>query len=284
MGNEIALIKDGSVVTDDTRDMLRDLHSFIRKYVYEPNMNLEELDDKALSFIYQVSKMKADDLGKVTFASVRQAFKESLDADLPVDGRMLAYVYRRSNSLLYTPGWRGYVYQIKRIHPGAFVDVQLLWPEDHFAYSSADGLARYEYRPQKPIRGDFSNVRGGFCYVWWKEQGREFAKVGTMEKEELARAQDKATTQKVWTTWPGEMKKKVIIRRTCKVEFVGNPLMDALLAADKDDYTPAAETCIARPNLINYADVQPLDLTSAQPKAIVAEPVISLPARGEAGK
>lgn len=263
---QIVTLQAADLVVKSIKDLTEDL----RITADQPNFishRPENLSDLLLSFAYQCKKMKPEELAKCTRGSVREAFKTSLDIGVPVDARGLAYLTRYGNELTYHIGYKGLVFKIKQLRPGAVVEVHLVYKEDTFSYESGSGIAKYTYKAANPFRDDFQNAVGGFCYISYFKNGREYSSVTTVSKTEIdeARKASKASAYGPWKNWLGEMKKKVIVRRACKIEFIGEPEMESLLDKDNEEYDFTQPSPADRAKSVNYAVVQPLD-NSATPE------------------
>lgn len=249
------IVKDADIVVSGIRDITEYL-----RYISKSNTFIahpaQDINDRILSFVYQCKKMKPEDLAQCTRGSIAEAFKTSMDVGLPVNAYQLAYLTKYGRELTYHVGYKGYIYKIRQLRKGAHVEVHLLWEGDEFTYQSKSGLAEYTYTPVKVVRDDFQNVTGGFVYMSWFQNGREYSCVHTMSKKEMDEAR-KASKAKngPWITWPGEMLKKTVIRRACKVEFIGEPEMERIMENDDKEFNRQNDTA----QTVNYAEVQPIE-------------------------
>ena len=249
------VVKDADIVVSGIRDITEYL-----RYISKSNTFIahpaQDINDRILSFVYQCKKMKPEDLAQCTRGSIAEAFKTSMDVGLPVNAYQLAYLTKYGRELTYHVGYKGYIYKIRQLRKGAHVEVHLLWEGDEFTYQSKSGLAEYTYTPVKVVRDDFQNVTGGFVYMSWFQNGREYSCVHTMSKKEMDEAR-KASKAKngPWITWPGEMLKKTVIRRACKVEFIGEPEMERIMENDDKEFNRQNDTA----QTVNYAEVQPIE-------------------------
>lgn len=287
--NKQIAVKDANIVVSGVRDITEYLRTLSQdeKFIGRPVLGI---NDRLLSFVYQCKKMKPEELAKCTRGSIAEAFKTSLDVGLPVNAHQLAYLTKYGNELVYHIGYRGYLYKIRQLRRGAHVEVHLLWPEDEFSYQSQSGRAEYTYKPAKPVRNDFNAISGGFVYMAWAQNGREYSCVHTMSKEEINAARQASKAKfGPWQTWPGEMMKKVVLRRACKLEFIGDPEMERIIENDNKEYEFSAHR--AEPaQAVNYAEALPLEDMAETPAILDAETsaqadIIDAPAdNGEAGE
>ncbi|ACC98530.1 hypothetical protein Emin_0977 [Elusimicrobium minutum Pei191] len=246
-------------------------------YSKAQNLEQKKIEDMMVSFAYiahKVIKRHQDKgRGEVDVQSIKEAFKCSMDTGIPVDNRRLAYLTIVKNNstgkyeIQYEPGYMGFVHKLRQIKPGAVVQTILLWEKDVFTYKSTTGVAEYSYVPEKPMRSDFNHIIGGFCYISYFEHGREYSFVTPMTKAELDLARGKAKTQDVWGVWPGEMYKKVIIKRAGKVEFIGEPEMEKLNEIDDRSYTGFERK---QPAKVDYSAVKPLPQEITETEALPA--------------
>lgn len=251
-------IKDADGLVSGAREIGEYLRTLSQsaKFITNPVQNL---NDRILSFVYQCKKMKKEELVRCTRGSIAEAFKTSLDVGLPVNAYQLAYLTKYGNELAYHVGYKGYLYKIRQLRKGAYVEVHLLWNGDDFSYQSQSGRTEYTYKPAKPVRSDFGTVTGGFVWMSWMQNGREYSCIHTMSREEIDKAKKASKAQYgPWVMWTGEMMKKVLLRRACKLEFIGEPEMERIIEIDNKEYDRPAHQA-QQPDAVNYADVQPLD-------------------------
>lgn len=251
------VVKDADIVVSGIRDITEHL-----RYISQSELFIahpaQDINDRILSFVYQCKKMKPEDLKQCTHGSIAEAFKTSIEVGLPVNAYQLAYLTKYGKELTYHIGYKGYLYKIRQLRKGAYVEVHLLWPGDEFRYQSQSGCAEYTYKPAKAVRSDFGNVIGGFVYMAWTQNGREYSCIHTMSREELDEAKRASKAKNgPWNNWPGEMMKKVILRRACKLEFIGDPDMERIIEIDNKEYDRPSQT--PQTEQINYAAAVPLD-------------------------
>lgn len=261
-------IKDGNVPVGKVSAIKADLWRMGQagSFVLDPS---KELSEKILSFFYQCQKVQG--IEQCSYNSIREAFKTSLETGIPVDGRGLAYLVKYGNTLSYHLGYKGLLYKIKQIRPGIVFFVGLLWGPEELTYSTKNGVTVYEHCPKLSLRNDLENIVGGFCWMSWQQNGREYSKMCVVPKKDIdeARKASKAGAFGPWKNWTGEMIKKVVLRRAAKVEFIGEPELEKILEADDKEYnfTNAPKTV----SPVNYANVRPLEETPAPQAETVVE-------------
>ena len=201
-------------------------------------LNQQELQSKLISFAYATKKAleaSKQPLAGLDPQSIREAFKDSLDAGIPVDGRQLAYVIRYGNAIQYHIGYKGFSAKIKEIYPTAIVKAELVYAGDVFTVEKVDGKAKYTHKVANPFASIKSMV-GAYAYVKYTIDGKEYSFIETMGKEEIDKIRGKAKTKYVWDDWYGEMAKKAAIRRLCKILTAGNPKLAILETIDNKNF------------------------------------------------
>lgn len=240
-------------------------------------LNQQELQSKLISFAYATKKAleaSKQPLAGLDPQSIREAFKDSLDAGIPVDGRQLAYVIRYGNAIQYSIGYKGFSAKIKEIYPTAIVKAELVYAGDVFTVEKVDGQAKYTHKVANPFASIKSMV-GAYAYVKYTIDGKEYSFIETMGKEEIDKIRGKAKTKYVWDDWYGEMAKKAAIRRLCKILTAGNPKLAVLEKIDNKNFDIQQE-----PVHIDYdkpqdmpKEIQPnkADVIAEQDKAVEEE-------------
>lgn len=263
MQNQQITVKDANIVVSGVREITKYLREISQSAMFISHPT-QDINDRILSFVYQCKKMKPEELAKCTRGSIAEAFKTSLDVGLPVNAYQLAYLTKYGNELTYHVGYKGYVYKIRQLRKGAHVEVHLLWADDEFSYQSQNGRAEYTYKPAKALRDDFQNATGGFVYMSWFQNGQERSCIHTMTKKEMDEAR-KASKAKYgpWNNWTGEMLKKTVLRRACKLEFIGEPEMERIMSNDDKEFERNSQNAVEA-QAVNYTDVQPLEADQGQ--------------------
>jgi hypothetical protein len=189
----------------------------------------EKSEKYALSALYQMLKIPNEKLQQTAIGSIYQTIIDSIDLDMPIDGRGRAWAIVRKNKekkvfeMTCQLGYKAYVFRFKKLHPEGFLDVNLIWEDDDFSYSKQNGEVKYTYTPKNPFRSDFDKIKGGFVYMrWYDKFNNKCENLIPMSKKELEKIKEKSLSP-VFTPegWLGEMWKKCVLRRGLKVEFEG---------------------------------------------------------------
>lgn len=114
-----------------------------------------------------------------------------------------------------TPGFVGLDYVVREtsLYPIEDIVYELIHENDHFKVLKKNAnraIESYEFEITNPF--DRGKVIGGFGYVAFKDETKNFVKIVTAKDFEKAR--DKAPTKMIWDAWPDNMKYKTLVRRT----------------------------------------------------------------------
>jgi phage RecT family recombinase len=117
----------------------------------------------------------------------------------------------------FIPGYRGFIELAYRSGKVAFIDVQLVYEQDEFQYGYEYGTAKSPFIHHKPLlTGDRGNLMCAYSVIMLKDS--PIPKIDYMTAAELdcIRECSKSKDDGPWKTFPGEMQKKSIIRRSFK--------------------------------------------------------------------
>lgn len=153
-----------------------------------------------------------------TTSSLALCFMESMQIGIPIDRRGLVHVVVYGLQAELEIDYRGFIYYLNKHYTDADFDIKLVYETDTFNHWSNSGDDKYEYKknPERKVN-DYSKVVWAFCYMTYVKNGRERSKIEVMDKRELDLVKSKAKTQAVWGEWTGEMYKKAVVRRACKL-------------------------------------------------------------------
>ena len=151
-------------------------------------------------------------------SSLALCFMESMQIGIPIDRRGLVHIVVYGLQAELEIDYRGFIYYLSKHYTDADFDIKLVYDGDTFNHWSDSGDDKYEYRknPDRKVN-DYGKVIWAFCYMTYVKNGRERSKIEVMDKRELDLVKSKAKTQTVWGEWTGEMYKKAVVRRACKL-------------------------------------------------------------------
>ena len=153
-----------------------------------------------------------------TTSSLSLCFLESMQLGIPIDRRGLVHIVVYGMQAELEIDYRGFIYYLSKHYTDADFDIKLVFKGDTFKHWSDNGDDKYEYK-QDPGRSknDYNEVVWAFMYMTYVKNGRERSKLEVMDKRELDLVRSKAKTKYVWDEWLGEMYKKAVCRRACKL-------------------------------------------------------------------
>lgn len=153
-----------------------------------------------------------------TTSSLSLCFLESMQLGIPIDRRGLVHVVVYGTQAELEVDYRGFIYYLSKHYTDADFDIKLVFEGDTFNHWSDNGDDKYEYKKDpKRVANDYKKVVWAFMFMTYVKNGRERSKIEVMDKRELDVVKSKAKTQKVWDEWLGEMYKKAVCRRACKL-------------------------------------------------------------------
>ena len=151
-------------------------------------------------------------------SSLSLCFMESMQLGIPIDRRGLVHIVVYGLQAELEIDYRGFIYYLSKHYTDADFDIKLVFEGDTFNHWSDNGDDKYEYK-KDPARAknDYSKVVWAFMFMTYVKNGRERSKLEVMDKRELDLVKSKAKTKAVWDEWLGEMYKKAVCRRACKL-------------------------------------------------------------------
>lgn len=153
-----------------------------------------------------------------TTSSLALCFMESMQIGIPIDRRKLVHIVMYGHTAELEIDYRGFIYYLNKHYHEATFDVKLVFEGDDFSHWSESGDDKYTYRMGKDRKAnDYKKVEWAYCFITYVKNGREHSKIEVMDKTELNLVRSKAKTKMVWDEWLGEMYKKAVVRRACKL-------------------------------------------------------------------
>lgn len=155
---------------------------------------------------------------QASLSSLSLCFMESMQLGIPIDRRGLVHIVLYNWQAELEIDYKGFIYYLNRHYTEADFDIKLVFKGDHFKYWSDSGDDKYEYKqgPERKIN-NYGEVEWAFFFMTYIKNGRERSKIEVMDKRELDLVRSKAKTKNVWDEWTGEMYKKAVCRRACKL-------------------------------------------------------------------
>lgn len=145
----------------------------------------------------------------------------------------------------FLPGYRGFIELAYRSGNVTFIDVQLVYEKDQFDYGyNYGGEGKTPFVAHKPcLNGDRGALLCGYSVIMLKES--VFPKIDFMTVDELEqiRQSSKSKDDGPWVTWPHEMQKKSILRRSIKW-IRTTPELAAAEEADNVDFDFGTTTTV----------------------------------------
>ena len=174
-------------------------------------------------------------LKRCTPASVFQAVMQSAETGLELGSALgHAYLIPYGSEAKFIPGYRGLVDLVRRSGTVKDLQVEIVYAKDVF---EREGGFDPKFR-HVPAEGDRGAPRGAYCIFTFKDGGHQATWMTTSEINairDVVLAKQRNAKDSPWNTAWGEMAKKTVIRRACKIAPVSREVADAVEAADAAD-------------------------------------------------
>lgn len=230
-------------------------------------------DKYILNILSEISKSASDpkkDLTKCTPESIITAIKQASDLNLEVDARQHCHLIKYGNKATIQIGYRGYIYAIKRAYPDANIDCKLVYEGDVFTLEKEGDTTKYKLEIKDPF-GKRDKIIGGFCYISYTVKDRLISFCETMSIEEINRVKNCAKGDFIWKSWFEEKAKVAIIKRACKVHFVGINEIANITEFDNQDYDFDQPTIKEQQEAINSTQASEIEELAQKAKKSVED-------------
>lgn len=154
-------------------------------------------------------------------------FKKVQAEGLSIDGEMVTLQFR--GKLMVSYNYQAYKNKVLVIYPDSLFDVQVVYQGDDFSFRKESGRVIYSHSINDPF-SDHKTIIGAYCVI--KNTRGEFLE--TINMEEINKMKNVAKTKVIWDAWFGEMVKKSIIKRACKLHF--KDLVASIETVDNENY------------------------------------------------
>jgi len=218
------IVNSGS---DDIREKrLENRHLTLTDFVaseYRQSMGIDS--GKALKIAYGVvstisSNPYLQKIAKENIGSVVDCVRQAISLDLPVDANQYCWFIPYGNKVTLQIGYKGYIYKIKKIYPNTQFQVNLVYEGDEIKVKTKDNNDYVDHERVNSFSKSNDKIIGVYTIITF-DNGKSV--VETMDKKEidLIKSKTKAKDGGVWKEWYGEMAKKAVIKRACKIHFSG---------------------------------------------------------------
>ncbi len=208
--------------------------------IVKKNKSLEEvLQEKSFVYVKDIDRATRiasdilslrssnEKIAQCSNQSLVDCVKDALALGLTIDKNQYCWLVPFKNKATLQIGYKGYINKVKQNFPDAQFDIGLVHEGDDLCVSS-DSIsgATYSLKKKNPFQNDVEELQGVYCFI--KAGGRGYFEA--IGKTELELIKSKNQTEKnnkkyknndvsVWDEWYGEMAKKSVIKRACKLHF-----------------------------------------------------------------
>lgn len=232
----------------------------------------------AASVLSELEKMAMDknkaQILSCTPQSIAQVMIDAAKFRLMIDGRQHAHIVQYGSNATLQIGYRGYLAKIAEHYADADINVFPVYEGDDVFISGGDGFDRYEHKRKSAFNDGEAGFQGVVAALYYKKGEREFQKVVTISKTEIARIRKAAKQDFVWSSWFIEKAKVAAIKRICKIQFAQIGIIQEMVEYDNKthfDVTKPVETVKAGSIVenLNTALAPPPKQIEAQSDAVV---------------
>lgn len=164
---------------------------------------------------------------------------QAISLGLPIDQNQYCYLvpYKCNingkwiKRLQLQIGYKGYIYKVKQNYPNAIFQASLIREKDTINLYKEKNNDYIDHKYGSPLSKENNVVLGAYCIITFLNNGKNKSIVELLDKEDLDLIKSKSKTKEdrkdkngktiltIWQEWYGEMCKKSVIRRACKVHF-----------------------------------------------------------------
>lgn len=182
--------------------MEKDIRNALRKH---PKERVE-------LYLSYLKKLKKDErwFSGIPVTSWIDLFKKVALDNVYIDGENITFTYRKSG-ITVSYNYKSLIAIMLNYYCDSIIDLQLVYDADTFNFSKEDGKIHYKHKIGNPF-SDSKKIIGSYCIV--KNKRGEFIEV--LNRAEIAKMRNSASTKYIWDAWEGEMIKKSNLKRITK--------------------------------------------------------------------
>lgn len=231
----------------------------------------------AASVLAELEKMALDpkkrEIVNCTPQSIVQTMVDAAKFRLMIDGRQLAHIVKYGNNATLQIGYRGFIAKVAEHYQDADITVFPVYEGDEIVISGADGFDRYQHKRANAFNDGEAGFKGIVAALYYRKGDREFQKVITMSKNEIAKVRKVAKQDFVWSSWFIEKAKAAAVKRICKLQFAELSVLQEMIAYDNRRHFD-----IDKP----IEDTKPGSIVDNLNQSLEEEDVIEQPAQDDA--
>lgn len=163
-------------------------------------------------YITYLQKLKKEErwFGQIRTHTWIDLFKKVAIDHVYIDGDNITFTYRKSG-ITVSYNYKAMMAIMLNYYPESIIDLQLVYDGDKFSFEKEDGKVHYKHSIGNPFSDD-KKIIGSYCIV--KNKRGEFIEV--LNRAEITKIKNSASTKYIWDAWEGEMIKKSNIKRVAK--------------------------------------------------------------------
>jgi len=166
-----------------------------------------------ISILRQNSKLH--EIAKRNIGSLVDCVRQAIGLNLTIDSNNYCYLIPYKNIIKLQIGYQGYIYKVKQNYPDVIFQVSLVKEGDEVVIHKEKNNDYVDHKYTNPFNNEEKKIIGVYSIITIKDK----TIVNFMNRKEIDNVKSIAKTKDIWSKWEGEMCKKSIIRRACKVHF-----------------------------------------------------------------
>lgn len=191
--------------------------------------------DVGIFFDYLVklsNDIKSNWINTVADEQVIIAYDKVSKTGLTIDGETVRLEYRvKTNDLYPSYDYHAYKNRVLASYPETKFDLQLVHNGDDFSFRKESGKVIYTHSINNPFDTN-KQIIGAYFVI--KNTRGEFLEI--INNEDIAKFRASAKTSSIWNAWFGEMVKKSVVKRACKLHF--KDIVSDIDTLDNEGYDP----------------------------------------------
>jgi len=166
------------------------------------------------------------DCAKKNTGSIIDCINQAISLGLTIDANQYCWLipYNTKVDGVWTKkiqlqvGFKGYIYKINKSFPNTKIQACLVKEKDVVEIKKVENNDIVNHTYSDPFSKESKNIIGAYCIITFAD-GKSIVETINRADIDLIKSKSKTKEDGVWEEWEGEMVKKSVIKRACKVHF-----------------------------------------------------------------
>lgn len=232
----------------------------VKKILTELETKDEGVANKVLSNLLTVLESVDKSVLDCTPESFLVAIKTANQLGLAIDKRELGYLVKYGDKAVFMPGWKGWLYSVKKYNPTVDLMPVLVFAGDTLETVIKDDNVEINHIIANIFERDITKLQGVYCKVNYMMDGYKRSYVAALSKSDIDNIKGSAKTQSVWNKWYLEMAMTKAVRKACKVKFAEAVAHLEAYDNQESDLNQSQTINVTPKTELNLTDIKPLDI------------------------